>query len=76
MRRLRPTARGRQSPDDVRWGLATARDPLPPLTNDRSWGTCFDCGVVSRLRPRVKQTEHLVDGVNNRLRLVQLNLVT
>ena len=50
--------------------------PLPSLTNDRSSGTCFDGGGVSRLRTRVKQTEHFVHGVDDRLRLVQLNVVT
>ena len=32
--------------------------------------------IVSRLRPRTKQTEHLVHGVDNDPRWAQLNLVT
>ena len=32
--------------------------------------------IVSRLRPDVELAEHFVHGVDDRLRLVQLNMVT
>jgi hypothetical protein len=32
--------------------------------------------IVSRLRPSMKLAEHFVHGVDDRLRLIQLNLVT
>jgi hypothetical protein len=32
--------------------------------------------IVSRLRPGVELAEHFVNGVDDRLRLIQLNLVT
>jgi hypothetical protein len=53
-----------------------SHDPLPPLTNDCTWGTCFDGAVVSRLRSSVKLAQHFIHGVDDRLRLIQLNVVT
>jgi hypothetical protein len=50
-------------------------DPLPPLTNDGSWGTCFDGAVVSLLRSGVQLVQHFIHGVDDRLRLIQLNVV-
>jgi len=40
------------------------------------WRQMFRRVVVSRRRPRTKQTEHFVHGVDDDPRLVQLNLVT
>ena len=39
-------------------------------------GTCFDGALVSRLRTTIQLAEHFVHGAADRLRLIQLNLVT
>jgi len=38
--------------------------------------TCFDAAVVSGRRSGVKLAQKLIHGVDDRLRLIQLNVVT
>jgi hypothetical protein len=58
----------------LRSGTLT-HDPLLTLTNDRFLVAHILSAIVSRLCTNAKLTEHIVDSVDNRLRLVQLNLV-
>jgi len=68
-----------RAPNNVRW-LRTAallNGQVRPLPVSQQWQLSGrPAQIVSRLRPGVKLAEHFVHGVDDRLGLIQLNLVT